>query len=101
MAYPVEFRKKVVLAYEQGNSIRKVAEFFNISTRTVNKYLKDKKENGEVGPAKPQPGAIPKIDDQAMVFLFKLIDNDPAITLERMRSELNREFGISVILNEG
>lgn len=96
MAYPVEFKIKVVEAHERGKSIRAIADFFGISTRTVCKYLKEKKETGSVGPAKPQPGAVPKITEKAMEHLFKMIDENPAVTLEKMRTELRNQFSIAV-----
>jgi transposase len=45
--YSIDFREKVVKAYEQGNtSIRKVAARFDVSKAFVQKLLKQKQTTG-------------------------------------------------------
>jgi transposase len=51
--YSIDFREKVVKAYEQGNtSIRKVAARFDVSKAFVQKLLKQKQTTGHVRPQK-------------------------------------------------
>jgi transposase len=48
-AYSIEFRKKIVKAYQQGNtSVRKVATRFDVSKAFVQKILKPKKQGGSL-----------------------------------------------------
>jgi hypothetical protein len=50
---PLEFREKIVKAYEQGDtSIRKVAARFDVSKAFVQKLLKQKQTIGHVQPKK-------------------------------------------------
>lgn len=51
--YSVDFREKVVKAYEQGNtSIRKLANKFDVSLAFVQRLLNQKKIQGHVHPEK-------------------------------------------------
>ena len=53
-AYSIEFRKKIVKAYEQGDtSVRKGATGFDVSKAFVQKILKQKQTTGHVQPKKP------------------------------------------------
>ena len=50
-AYSMDFREKVVKAYERGDtSIRKLAARFDVSKAFVQRLLKQKKLTGEVQP---------------------------------------------------
>lgn len=50
-AYSIDFREKIVKAYEQGNtSVRKVASRFDVSKSFVQKLLEMKKTQGHVEP---------------------------------------------------
>src|SRR4028119_2487769 len=52
--YSIEFREKIVKAYEQcDTSIRKVAARFDVSKAFVQKILKQKQATGHVQPKKP------------------------------------------------
>jgi len=53
-AYSIEFRKKIVKAYEQGDtSVRKGATRFDVSKAFVQKILKQKQTTSHVQPKKP------------------------------------------------
>ncbi|NJO85540.1 MAG: transposase, partial [Synechococcaceae cyanobacterium RM1_1_27] len=52
--YSPDLRHKVVKIYQQGNtSIRAVAQQFQISTSTVQRYLKQYRQTGDLTPQKP------------------------------------------------
>ena len=52
-AYSVDFRKKIIQLYEQGNiSIRQLAKRFLISPDTVRRLLKQYRLTGDVTPQK-------------------------------------------------
>ena len=58
-AYSIEFRKKIVKVYKQGDtSVRKGATRFDVSKAFVQKILKQKQTTGHVQPKKP--GGKPK-----------------------------------------
>ncbi|MEH1768058.1 COG3415 family protein [Nostoc sp.] len=53
-AYSVDFRAKIVAAYEEDKtSIRKVAERFMVSKGVVQRLLKQKSLTGDITPRKP------------------------------------------------
>jgi len=53
-AYLIEFRKKIVKAYEQGDtSFRKGVTRFDVSKAFVQKILKQKQTTSHVQPKKP------------------------------------------------
>ena len=52
-AYSLDFREKIVSAYKAGNtSIRKIAERFMVTKRTVHRLIKQKEETGDLTPKK-------------------------------------------------
>lgn len=52
--YSLDLRKKIVAAYEAGNtSIRQVAKQFQVATRTVQKLLNQYRETGKLSPKVP------------------------------------------------
>ena len=46
MSYDTKYRKRAIEYHKEGNSIRKTAEIFGISTNTLNKWLKQQRETG-------------------------------------------------------
>jgi len=48
MSYDVKFRKRTIEYYTEGNSIRKTATTFGISKSTVEKWLKQQRETGDL-----------------------------------------------------
>lgn len=65
-AYSVEFREKVVKAYEQGNtSIRKVAARFDVSKSWVQKLLQKKKYKRNLNPGTPGGGPPSQLEEKS------------------------------------
>lgn len=80
-AYSIEFREKIVKAYEQGNtSIRKVAARFDISKSFVQKLIEMKKTQGHVKP-KQQGGSMKSELDGYETQLATLVEKYPDATL--------------------
>ncbi len=80
-AYSIDFREKIVKAYEQGNtSIRKVSSRFDVSKAFVQKLLKQKKTQGHVEPGKPGGGMNSELDGYA-TQLAQMVEKYPDATL--------------------
>jgi transposase len=80
-AYSIDFREKIVQAYEQGNtSIRQVASRFDVSKAFVQKLLKQKKIKGHLEPAK-QGGSIKSELAQYKTQLALMVEKYPDATL--------------------
>jgi len=48
MSYDVRFRKRTIEYHEEGNSIRKTAKIFGITKSTLEKWLKQQRETGDL-----------------------------------------------------
>lgn len=80
-AYSIDFREKVVKAYERGyTSIRKLAAKFDVSKAFVQRLLKQKKLTGHVQPQK-QGGSMKRKLDKYSTQLAHMVENYPDWTL--------------------
>ena len=95
-AYPLDFRQKIVSAYEAGNtSIRKVAERFMVTKRTVQRLIKQNRETGDltpkkVGTKKPSPLEAHK------EIIVETVEQHPDWTLWQYCEEIAEKTGVSV-----
>ncbi len=79
--YSIDFREKVVKAYEEGNtSIRKLATRFDVSKAFVQRMLKQKKIEGHVKPGK-QGGSIKSELEGQETQLALMVEKYPDATL--------------------
>jgi transposase len=79
--YSIDFREKVVKAYEEGNtSIRKLATRFDVSKAFVQRLLKQKKIKGHVQPGK-QGGTMKSELDGYSTQLAEMVEQYPDATL--------------------
>jgi len=80
-AYSIDFREKIVKAYEQGNtSVRKVASRFDVSKSFVQKLLQMKKTQGHVEP-RLQGGGMKSELDGYEIQLAQMVEKYPDATL--------------------
>lgn len=80
-SYSIDFREKIVKAYEQGNtSVRKVASRFDVSKSFVQKLLEMKKTEGHVEPRK-QGGGMRSELDFYQIQLVEMVEKYPDATL--------------------
>lgn len=80
-AYSIDLRKKIVKAYEEGNtSIRKVAQRFGVAKSFVQKLLMMKKNLGHVEPTQ-QGGAMKGELDGSEELLATMVEEYPDATL--------------------
>lgn len=79
--YLIEFRQKIVKAYEQGDtSIRKVAARFDVSKAFVQKLLKQKQTTGHIQPKK-QGGSLKSVLHSRTEQLTQMVEKYPDSTL--------------------
>ncbi|MEG4203976.1 hypothetical protein QUA20_08600 [Microcoleus sp. Pol7_A1] len=80
-AYSIEFRTKIVKAYEQGDtSVRKVVQRFDVSKAFVQKILKQKQTTGHVQPKKPG-GSLKSVLHSSTTKLIQMVEKYPDSTL--------------------
>ncbi|MDP9352503.1 MAG: helix-turn-helix domain-containing protein, partial [Chloroflexota bacterium] len=58
--YSVDLRQRIVEAVERGVPRSQVAEVFGVSLATIKRYLRRKRQTGDLTP-KPRPGRPPLI----------------------------------------
>ncbi len=58
-AYSLDLREKVLRAVDQGYPRTEIVKLLGVSLATIKRYLKQRRETGEVAP-KPIPGRPPK-----------------------------------------
>ena len=82
--YLIEFRQKIVKAYEQGDtSIRKVAARFDVSKAFVQKLLKQKQTTGHIQPKK-QGGSLKSVLQSRTTELTEMVEKYPDRTCVRI-----------------
>ena len=94
--YSIEFREKVVKAYEKGGtSIRKLASRFDVSKAFVERLLKRKKTQGNVNPL-PQGGTRKREMDGYEAQIHEMVEKYPDATLSEYCEHWGNSYGIWV-----
>jgi transposase len=97
-ALAVEQREKIVKAYEKGlGTGKEIAEMFGVTPRSVFRYLKLSRENGDLSP-EPIPGRPPILSEENLEILKKIIIRRPDSTLEQYKCEFYEQTGIEVTI---
>lgn|SRR5574338_1493592 len=100
MARPlsVELRKKIVDAYERSvGTINKIADIFGVSPRSVRRYLKLYRNDGNLSP-KPLPGRPPILTDANLSIIKDIILSNSDGTLHDYCSSFKNKTGIEVTI---
>ena len=91
--YSIEFREKIIKAYEQGNaSIRKLANRFDVSKAFVQRLLKKQKIKGHVEPEK-QGGSLKSALHGYSTQLAQMVDKYPDATLSEYCEYWGENYG--------
>ncbi|HLI89273.1 MAG TPA: IS630 transposase-related protein [Ktedonobacteraceae bacterium] len=94
-AYSQDLRQRVLRAIDQGKSQAEVAETFAISTATIKRYLKARRESGQVLP-RAIPGR-PNIKGAALqAGLLEQLEANPDATREQHCQMWEERTGIKV-----
>src|SRR5947209_18047894 len=80
-AYSQDLREKVLHAVDQGKSRREIVSMFGVSLATLKRYLKQRRETGNVLP-KPIPGRPSKKRAPLEVGLVAQLKAHTDVTLE-------------------
>ncbi len=95
-AVPKGEREKIVQAYKKGvATVRELAKIFDITTRSINKYIKLDRETGNLT-ANTQPSRPPILTEENLSIIKKLVIANPDGTLEDYRTEFYNKTGIEV-----
>src|SRR6266851_8272726 len=94
-AYSQDLREKVLRAVDQGKPRREIVNMFDVSLATLKRYLKQRRETGNVLP-KPIPGRPSKKFAPLQAGLVAQLQAHPDATLERHCQIWEQEHGLRV-----
>lgn len=93
--YSKDLRLRVLAAVDAGKPREEVAETFAVSEPTIKRWLKRRRETGDVQP-KPIPGR-PSIKERALQqWLPSQMPSNQDHTLEEHREAFAEEYGVEV-----
>jgi transposase len=93
--YSKDLRLKVLAAVDRGMPRKQAAEIFGVSLPTIKRWLKRRKETGDVD-AKPVPGPPARKGAALEEVLPSQLRANPDFTLEEHRELFEETYGISV-----
>jgi transposase len=93
--YSKDLRLKVLEALDRGMPRREVAQIFGISMPTIKRWLKRRRETGELAP-RPSPGPPARKGMALEQALPAQLQSNPDFTLEEHRELFEETHGISV-----
>jgi transposase len=94
-AYSQELRRQVLRAVDEGTSRIEIIERFQVSRATIKRYLKQRRETGNVQP-RPIPGR-PNVKGKALqAELTRQLERHPAASLAEHCRIWKKEHGMAV-----
>jgi|SRR5215212_3714012 len=93
--YSKDLRLRVLSAVDAGNPREEVARTFSVSMPTIKRWLKRRRETGDVEP-QPIPGKPPRKGAMLKEWLPKHLEVNDDLTLEEHRQAFEEEFGEAV-----
>src|SRR5262249_6686754 len=95
--YSTDLRERIVDAYHKAEgSVRDLATRFKVAPKTVQNYLKRKRETGSVEPRPHGGGPAPKLDDAGVRELRTVVEEKNDRTLDEIAKELDRRCKVRV-----
>src|SRR5215204_4510056 len=93
--YSKDLRLRVLSAVDAGKPREQVARTFSVSRPTIKRWLKRRRESGDVEP-EPIPGRPPRKGAMLKEWLPELLQANDDLTLEEHRQAFEEEFGEEV-----
>ena len=93
--YSKDLRLRVLSAVDAGKPREQVARTFSVSMPTIKRWLKRRRETGDVQP-EPIPGRPPRKGAMLKEWLPHHLEANDDLTLEEHREAFEEEFGEEV-----
>lgn len=90
---PKELRERVYQAWEDGDSVREVAETFTIGTATVKRWVRLKRETNSLEPAPRRHGRVPFASEERLAMLRELVAQHADWNQERLAEAWTERCG--------
>lgn len=95
--YSLDFRQKVVEAYEVGGiSQRQLAQNFRVTLSFVQGLLKRKRESGTIAPKVRIEQTPTKLNAAQLDVLRQLVETQPDATLAEFQERLHQKTGVFI-----
>jgi transposase len=95
--HSISFRRKIIKAYEdEGISQRKLANRFSVAPSFIQKLIKRYRETDSVAPKVRTHQTTPKLNNEHLATLHRLVEERNDTTLEELRDLLVAEIGFDV-----
>jgi transposase len=94
-AYSKDLRLKVLAAVDRGMPRREVARIFGVSSPSIKRWLKRRRESGGVDP-KPIPGPPARKGGLLEEWLPTQLKNNPDLSLKEHCEAFEDELGVKV-----
>jgi transposase len=93
--YSKDLRLRVLAAVDSGKPREQVARTFSVSMPTIERWLKRRRETGDVEP-EPIPGRPSRKEGMLQDWLPKRLEANDDLTLEEHREAFEEQFAQSV-----
>lgn len=95
--YSQDLRVRAVEAYERGEgTYAEIAQRFDIGEATLNRWLRLKRETGDVG-HRPLGGGNPSVfDAEGLERLVAIVEDQPDATVAELQAVWNQKYGDGV-----
>lgn len=94
----LDLRQRILKAYDRGDATREqVARRFEVSLGMVKKLISQRTHTGDIAPRHHRSGRNPMILKSHRTQLKKLLEAQPDLTLEELRSHLGLECTVQAI----
>jgi transposase len=97
-AYSLDLRQRIVDALAQGATINETAQRFAVSTASVKRYQRQRRQTGNLTP-KPWPGRAPKIKKEQEGDLRALVAKKTDWTLQSLCDAWKAHYDAEVALD--
>lgn len=101
MAYSEELRQRAVAAYEQGAGTRGIiARLFQVGTATLGRWIRRRRETGEVCKSARGGGWKPRIDERGLTVVAELVRRQNDATLRELCELYAARTGTTVTVHQ-
>jgi transposase len=97
-AYSQDLRERIVQAVDEGKTQAEAAQIFKVSRKTVERYIKQRREKGHLLPS-PIPGRPPVKRAELVAHLQPQLESQPDATLQEHCEAFEAETGKKVSIS--
>lgn len=94
----MDLRQRIISAYDRGDGTRQqIADRYDVSLGMVKKLLQQRRRTGDIASRHNNSGRKPKILEEHMLLMRRLIGEKPDITLGELRSAADLQCTVPAI----